>query len=105
MRETNSILIDFQKRLSRIEETPKDPDPLPEVYINSAEVQRILNASAPTILAWKKEGLLTEHKNAKCPTNKYLLSEIDWISKQKYTFLSPVDLSRLIAKRKTELGY
>ncbi len=104
-RKTNDELHDVKMSLFRLEKPDPTPEPLPEIYINSSEVQRILKVSANSITAWAKEGLLTKKKNLKCPTNCFLVSEIFWLEKQRYTFLTVHQAKELIKKRKKELGY
>jgi hypothetical protein len=98
-------LFDIKMVLSRMEAPAPDPEPFPELFINSSEVQRILRVSGNTVATWSKEGLLTKKKNDKCPTNCFSAAEILWLEKQKYTHLSPGGLRRLIEKRNKELNY
>jgi len=72
---------------------------IPEVFINAAEVKRLLKTSYPTIKGWIDAGLIILKKNEDCPTNKFLLSEILWLQRQKYTFLNPGDFKRLIVRK------
>ncbi|MCF0070247.1 hypothetical protein LZD49_07175 [Dyadobacter sp. CY261] len=105
MRNQIAVMSEFRKDFDQIKEHLHKGDALPEVYINSSEAQRILNVSANLIIFWRKEGLLTHHKNQKCQINRYLLSEVWWLKKQKYMFMTPIELTNLIKKRKVELGF
>jgi hypothetical protein len=96
---------EVKRALYRMESPLPDPEPFPELFINSSEVQRILKVSSTTVTSWTKCGLLTKRKNEKCPSNCYSTSEILWIEKQKYSHLSPGGLRRLVEKRKDELGF
>jgi len=75
----------------------------PEVFINTGEVQRIINASAPTVLSLISSGLLVPIKNPRAKNNKFRLSEVEWIKMQKFKDLNPYDLRRLLDKKKVEL--
>lgn len=75
------------------------PNAIPEVFINASEVKRMLKTSYPTIKGWIDAGLIIPQKNDDCPTNKFLLSEILWLQRQKYTFLNPGDFKRLIIRK------
>lgn len=64
------------------------------VYINSSEVQRLLDITFPTLQSFTENGLL-KIQNTKT-SNKYLLSEVLWVKEQKYKNLSITAFERLI---------
>jgi hypothetical protein len=108
MRDLSDMIREIKVRLERIENSQSENQhlELPEVYINTSEIQRFLGVSAPIINGLRKEGLITSHKNPKCPSNKFLLSEMYWLRDQtKLTYLSILEIRALIKKRKQELGY
>lgn len=102
---TSEELRRITQALSELQVPPPDPEPFPEIFINSGEVQRILKVSANTVSAWVRDGLLTKRVNTKTPINCFRAVEILWIEKQQYYHLSPGNLKRLIEKRRNELGY
>lgn len=104
-RKSAEELHEVKQALFRMEMPPPEPEPFPEIFINSKEAQRILGVSVNTITSWAKCFLITKHKNEKCPTNCYSAKEILWLEKENYMHLSPGGLRRLIEKRKKELGY
>ena len=99
--ELNSV----KQALYRLELPAPTPAPTPEIFINLSEVKRILGVSATTIISWAKYMIVVKHPNPSCPTNCYRLAEILWLAAQKYTFLSPGEIKRIIEKRKQVLGY
>ncbi|MCF0074007.1 hypothetical protein LZD49_26230 [Dyadobacter sp. CY261] len=80
------------------------PEQLPDIFINASEVQRILSVSAPTVIMWTRYGIIRHHDNPQCRANKFLLREILWLKKQKYTFLTPAEIKSLISRRSSELS-
>lgn len=94
MQELNSSLQGMQ---------PK-PEQTPDVFINASEVQRILSVSPPTVIMWAKQGIIRQHVNEQCRANKFLLREILWLKKQKYTFLSAPEIKSLIQRRVSEFS-
>ncbi len=69
------------------------------VYLNCTEVQRLLGVSAPVIASWVKCGLLPERKLNKKTTNRYLLSDIEWINRRQYKRLSMQNIRDLIIEK------
>ncbi|MBO9615589.1 MAG: hypothetical protein J7619_23030 [Dyadobacter sp.] len=90
---------DIKSQLEIIKPAPA----MPETYINSLEAQRILDVSAPVLLDYIRIGLVSKHENKNAPTNKFLASEIHWISKQRYKRLSGHEIKKLIARKDQEL--
>ena len=73
-----------------------------EVYINSTEVQRILNVTAPVIYDWIRDGLLSTRDSDTKITNRFLLSEIEWLKNQNYRRLNTNGIRALIKKKSLE---
>ncbi|MCF2443626.1 hypothetical protein L0657_06635 [Dyadobacter sp. CY345] len=73
-----------------------------EVYINSTEVQRILNVSEPVVRRWVTDGLLTIRNARSALNNKYFLSEIEWLKKQHYRKLNAEEMRALVKRKNFE---
>lgn len=111
-----SVLEDIDKNLSRnielsetlikkIEDiTGKNSSPVEriEVYINSTEVQRILNVSEPVVRRWVSDGLLSIRHARSALNNKYFLSEIEWLKKQHYRKINAEEMRALVKRKKLE---
>lgn len=86
----------------------KEPLPAPppveriEVYINSTEVQRILNVSEPVVRRWVSDGLLSIRHARSALNNKYFLSEIEWLKKQHYRKINAEEMRALVKRKKLE---
>jgi len=111
------ILEDMDERLKRIEKimqsineelfktkvkySKNDPQ---EIFINTSEVERLLNITRPIILKLTKDGLINTYENPAAENNKFILSEILWLQNQRYTFLTPIAVKMLLEKKRRELG-
>ncbi|MCF2443627.1 helix-turn-helix domain-containing protein [Dyadobacter sp. CY345] len=111
LREENFIIKAGIQKLLEISTTNEPrhlPAPLPldierfEVYLNSTEVQRILNVTAPVIYDWIRDGLLSTRDSDTKITNRFLLSEIEWLKKQNFRRLNTNDIRALIKKKSLE---
>ena len=70
-----------------------------EVYINSTEVQRILNVSEPVVRKMAACGLLSIRTTKSAANNRYSLSEIEWLKKQHYRHLNAEEMRALVKER------
>lgn len=77
-------------------------EPIPEVYINATEVQRLLSVSAPVVTHWVRDGLLITRNAKSVVNNRFLLSEILWLKKQSYRKANAEDIRALIRKKELE---
>jgi len=94
----------LENRIQEAEESIKKPKCTDERYINSTEVQRILNVTAPVIYDWIRDGLLSTRDSDTKITNRFLLSEIEWLKNQPYRRASTEMIKDLIKKKNIELG-
>lgn len=74
-----------------------------EVMINAGEVQRLLGISNSTLQRWVRvDRIITMYDNEHCQSNRYRLSEIQWLMRQDYKNLSSVALHALLLRKKEE---
>jgi len=111
-----SVLEEIDHRLKLIEETTQgicmeflklnskdvDKDLKQEIFINTSEVERLLNITRPIILKLTKDGLINTYDNPAAENNKFILSEILWLQNQRYTFLTPIAVKMLLEKKRRE---
>ncbi len=91
-------------QLQNIKLTDFNPT-VPEVYINSSEVQRLLGCSAPAIISFVEIGLLLSYNQSKAKYNKFLLREVLWLKEQNFKHAKSFRVRQVKLDRKRELGY
>lgn len=108
VREENYSMKDLLEKILEIVSGAGLPNSLAEmeeIFINTGEVQRLLEKSAPTILSLVESGLLMRKENPKSRNNCFGLREVLWLKSVKIPHNDPYKWNQVLKRRKDELGY
>jgi hypothetical protein len=102
LRKNMELSTELIQKLEELRNKDSNPVERIEVYINSTEVQRILNVSEPVVRRWVADGLLSVRSARSALNNKYYLSEVEWLKKQHYRKINAEEMRALVKRKSLE---